>query len=68
MKIKEAKTQIMKFNFSHSRDFPPELHIPGFSNNLTVIDQIKLLGVMISNDLRWEANTSYICAKALKKL
>ena len=68
MKIKEAKTQIMKFNFSHSRDFPPELHIPGFANNHEVIDQTKLLGVMLSNDLRWEANTSYICAKALKKL
>ena len=68
MKIKEAKTQVMKFNFSHTLDFPPELHIPGFTENLAVIDQTKLLGVIISSDLKWEANTAYICAKALKRL
>ena len=31
-------------------------------------EQVKLLGIIITSDLKWEANTSYICNKALKKM
>ena len=68
MKIKEKKTHIMKFNFSKAHDFPPEFDIPGFHDELTVVRETKLLGVMVTNDLKWEANTQYICAKAYKKI
>ena len=37
MKIKESKTQVMKFNFTRNSDFPPELKIEGFQNNLQVV-------------------------------
>ena len=36
MIIKEKKTDIMKFNFSTSIDFPPEFSINGFHENLMV--------------------------------
>lgn len=68
MKIKETKTNIMKFNFSRSYDFPPEVQINGFCNDLSVVPQTKLLGVIITEDLKWDANTKYICQKALKRL
>ena len=68
LKIKEVKTNVMKFNTSTSLDFPPELHMEGFRNNLEVITETKLLGVMVTNDLKWGANTEYICRKAFKKM
>ena len=66
--IKEKKTHLMKFNFSNSHDFPPEIKIKGFSENIGVVSKTKLLGVIISKDLKWNANTEYICNKAYKKL
>ena len=68
MKIKESKTHIMKFNFSRKYDFPPEIKIPGFEEILEVVNQTKLLGVIISDDLKWSENTSFICSKAYKRL
>ena len=58
----------MKFNFSASYDFPPQLYIEGFENNLEAISETKLLGVIITNDLKWAANTEYVCKKAYKKM
>ena len=46
MKIKESKTKIMKFNFSQNYDFPPEVQVDGFKNELEVISHTKLLGLI----------------------
>ena len=67
-KIKESKTEIMKFNFSSSLDFPPELNINGFQDLVKVTTATKLLGVMVTDNLKWESNTQYICKKAYKKM
>ena len=67
-KIKEAKTCVMKFNFAQNYDFPVELSVPGFKNFITIVEEVKLLGIVLTNDLKWEANTSYICTKAMKKM
>ena len=68
MKIKEKKTNIMKFNFSKKFDFPPELSLKGFSGNMEVVKETRLLGVILTDDLKWAANTHSICVKAYKKL
>ena len=68
MKIKEKKTNVMKFNFSKSYDFAPELTIDGFSEDIKVVNETKLLGVMLTSDLKWSANTNYICQKAFKTM
>ena len=68
MKIKEKKTTVMKFNFSKTNDFPPELLIDGFENQVQIVNEAKLLGIILTSDLRWEANTDYICGKAYKKM
>ena len=68
MRVKEKKTELMKFNFSSSYDFPPELKLNGFTQNIKVTKETKLLGVMITDDLKWESNTEYICTKAYRKI
>ena len=67
MVINTNKTKIMKFSRSRKWDFPPELK---FSNGTQIdsISETKLVGVMISQNLRWQKNTEYICNKARKKL
>ena len=59
---------MMKFNFSKIYDFPPDLTLDGFQENLKVIHETKLLGVIVTDDLKWHTNTKYICAKANKKM
>ena len=49
-------------------DFPPELKIEGFKENLKVIKETKLLGIILTDDLKWGANTDYICTKAYKNM
>ena len=68
MKIKERKTQVMKFNFNQNLDFPPELIIDGFKENLAVVKETKLLGIIVRDDLKWNSNTQYLCAKAYKRM
>ena len=51
MKVNYRKTKLMVFNPGKIRDF-----LPRFSFNsmeLEVVDEIKLLGVVIKNDLSW---------------
>ena len=68
LRIKEKKTNVMKFNFSRSYDFEPELVINGFHSQLEVISETKLLGIILTNDLKWAANSEYICKKAYKRM
>ena len=67
MKINSSKTKIMKFTRTKSLDFPLEI---SFSNKeaLEEVTSFKLLGVIVSNTLKWQDNTDYICSKARKKI
>jgi hypothetical protein len=65
--INKQKTKIISFTKSRKGDFPPELH---FSDGSIIeyMAETKLVGVMVSQDLRWQKNTEYICEKARSKL
>ena len=67
MKVNPKKTKVISFNKSRKYDFPPEMY---FSDKtiLDVVPDIKLVGVIVSSDLKWCKNTNYICTKATKKL
>ena len=52
MKINSKKTKIIPFNFSKSMDFIPEISFPG-GDQLEVIYQTKLVGVIIDSSLSW---------------
>ena len=67
MKINNKKTKVMIFNKARKWDFPPELSLAD-QINLEVVSEQKLLGIIVSSDLRWEKNTLYICQKAMEKM
>ena len=52
----------MVFNFTENFKFSPRLFIQG--ELLQVIEKTRLLGTIITSDLRWEQNTSHIVTKA----
>ena len=68
LKIKEKKTNVMKFNFSKNYDFPPEFTVEGFVEQIKVVTETKLLGIVITADLKWSQNTEFICKRAYKKM
>ena len=56
----------MLFNCARRRDFTPRLKLE--DSDIEVVEKLKLLGVQISNDLKWNANTIFITKKAYTKL
>ena len=67
MVINGKKTQIMSFNFRKTLDFPPELKIAG-AGNLEVVRHTKLLGIVVSDDLKWSLHVEFMCKKASAKI
>ena len=67
MIINKTKTVAIKFNTSRNWDFPLELKfLDGSSVN--VCSELKLLGLYITGNLKWDRNTEYICTKARQRL
>ena len=58
MKINTAKSAIMSFHRSRKSDYLPETYLD--NNRLDLIESTKLLGVMISSDMKWKENTEFI--------
>ena len=67
MKINQKKTTSMLFNTSRKWDCPVELTFKDGAE-LEPVKEIKLVGVFITDDLKWQRNTEYICNKARRKL
>jgi hypothetical protein len=67
MTINKQKTKVICFSKSRKWAFPPELH---FSDGTPIeyISDTRLVGVVVSQDLKWFKNTEYICQKARNKL
>ena len=66
MKINFRKTKAMLFNPCKSLDFFPCMNVN--DKEIEVVDEIKLLGVTISSDLKWKSNTRNMVEKASKRL
>ena len=62
MKINTSKTKVMLFNFTHKYQFRTRLQL----NNETIdtVSETKLLGTILTSDLRWDKNTQNIVKKA----
>ena len=63
MVINKKKTQIMCVNFRKSLQFPPIFGI-GDCKQLDIVKQTMLVGIMVSDNLRWSAHVDYMCQKA----
>lgn len=68
MKINENKSKIMPINFTKKFDFVPKITVGEMNNMLEVVYETKLLGVILTSDGKWSANTKYIVKKATGKL
>ena len=66
MKLNLSKTKIMPFNFTRKYQFTPELYLDG--TVLEVVCETKLLGLIITNNCRWDANTKHIVTKGNSRL
>ena len=64
--VSAKKSPVMLFNFSHTYDFLPELHLGG--EQLSVVSESKILGLIISDNLRFDSHVEYICKRARKRI
>ena len=62
MMINTKKTKTMIINFTENFQFTTRLKLK--DENIEVIDNTKLLGTIISKDLKWDLNTAAIVRKA----
>ena len=54
MVLNDMKINLMIFNFNEKYRFGTRLELNG--QNLDVVQKAKFLGVIITNDLKWDAN------------
>ena len=66
MILNEKKTKVMIFNFSEKYQFGTRLELNG--QYLDVVKKAKLLGVHITNDLKWDVNTESLVKRANKRM
>ena len=66
MVLNEKKSKAMIFNFSKKYQFTTNLKLKG--EKLEVLEETKLLGTVITNDLKWNKNTDYIVKNANKRM
>ena len=69
MIINEGKTKVMLFNTARIYDGMPQLTLSGMGGEyLEVVQQFKLLGVIMRSDMKWYDNTDFICKKGYSRL
>ena len=66
MKINYTKTKTMLFNNCKNLDFLPELEVADI--RVENSEEMKILGVVVTPDLKWNANTRHIVQKAFKRM
>ena len=66
MVINLTKTKFMLFNPTRLYDFTPDVTIS--QTKIETVEEMKILGVTLSNDLSWRANTKNIVSKGFKRL
>ena len=67
MKLNEDKTKILLFNRAISVDILPEIKLTE-ENVIELVEETKLLGIMIRSDLSWKSNTNALVAKGFKRI
>ena len=66
MKVNPKKTKLMIFNPAKAYDFMPSF--PFNNQEIELVEETKLLGLVVSSDMSWSANTGYIVTRCNKKL
>ena len=66
MKLNKKKTEVMIFNFTRDYQFSTRLYVE--DSLLEIVNQTKLLGTIISSDLKWQSNTDMLVKKAYQRM
>ena len=66
MKLNTKKTKFILFNACKKIDFMPEMSLNG--EQIETVQEMKILGVVLSSDLKFSQNTQYIVQKAFKRI
>ena len=66
MRLNMKKTKNIIFNFTKKHKFTTRLQEE--EQNIEVVDKVKLLGTIITSDLTWTQNTSYLVKKAYRRM
>ena len=66
MILNDKKTKVMVFNFNDNYQFGTRLKLE--ENNLEVVDRAKLLGVITTDDSKWEVNTVSLVKRANSRM
>ena len=66
MKLNSDKSNYMIFNFSKSNQFNTRLYMN--ENKLTQVNQTCLLGVIISDNLKWHSNTASLVKRCYQRM
>ena len=66
MKLNYSKSKFMLFNPTLNFDFVPEFKLDNV--DLDTMEEMKLLGLIVTNDLSWKSNTEYMVKKAYSRL
>ena len=67
MKVNNSKTKTMLFNSSKKTDFEPIIETPE-GNQLDYVCETKLLGTILTEDLKTLKNTQHMVAKTYKRM
>ena len=66
MKINTTKTKTMHFNFTKNYQFGTRLHLN--NEQLETVTETKLLGTILTNELKWNKNTDHIVKKSYSRM
>ena len=66
MKLNTSKCKFMLFNPTHNYDFIPELEVEGI--RMDTMEDMKMLGLVVSNDLSWKSYTDTMVIKVYKRM
>ena len=66
MVLNKKKTKVMIFNFTNNYKFTAALKVD--DEEIEVVEQAKLLGVILTDDLKWDKNTEHLVKKANARL
>ena len=67
MVINESKTKVMIFNPARKIDILPQIEISE-GNYIEVVEETKLLGLIVRSDLKWQSNTENIVKKSYMRM
>ena len=66
MQVNKKKTKVMVFNPCIAWDFMPELKLD--NQELEMVEEMRLLGVIVRSDMKWSSNTEHMLVRAYKRL